>query len=66
MVEGIGWTTGLKVRVVDRKSPYFGKMGVLKTAKQFPVLGKMPYHYWSVEIDHESVLFAQGQLARME
>jgi len=65
MVERIHWATGQKVKVVDKSSPYFGKVGILRTTKQFPVVGKMPYH-WFVEIDNNSVLFAQEQLARIE
>ena len=65
MGERIRWATGQKVKVVDRSSPYFGKVGILRTTKQFPVVGKMPYH-WFVEIDNNSVLFAQEQLARIE
>ena len=65
MGERIQWAIGQKVKVVDKGSPYFGKVGILITTKQFPVVGKMPYH-WYVEIDNNSVLFAQEQLARIE
>ena len=65
MGERTRWAIGQKVKVVDKSSPYFGKVGILRTTKQFPVVGKMPYH-WFVEIDNNSVLLAQEQLARIE
>ena len=66
MVERIRWATGQKVRVVDRSSPHVGKVGILKTLKQFPIVGNMPYRYWFVEIDGNSVLLTEDQLARIE
>ena len=66
MVERIRWATGQKVRVVDRSSPHVGKVGILRTLKQFPIVGNMPYRYWLVEIDGNSAVLTEDQLARME
>ena len=66
MVERFRWATGQKVRVVDRSSPYSGKVGILRTRKQFPVIQKIHNPYWFVEIDGDSVLLTEEQLARIE
>ena len=61
----VRWATGNKVRVVDRTSPYFSKIGVLTEPKKVRVYGKLQYH-WFVKFDDTFELFAPEQLEKIE
>lgn len=55
-----------KVKIIDRKSSYFGKTGILKEPRQVPVGLKLKYH-WLVKLDgtETTELFSRDQIERL-
>jgi hypothetical protein len=67
MKKQIRLATNDRVKIIDKKSPYFDKTGILKEPRRVPVRMKLEYH-WLVKLDStdKTELFTPEQLLKID